>query len=126
MVGVNQSKTSFRREFGPIAIEIDGDNFVICDDRGNSIKLYGGQIAMRLAQVMWEWQRDTKARLAEYDLDNAENARNIVEFWQRGTASNFEKKLIETYLAGDANMKNRLAFAFPAIAQAVDDYRRGR
>lgn len=52
-------------------------------------------------------------------LDDPETAAHIVTFWERGTASNSESKIIEAYLANDEGLKKRFAVLFPALVNAL-------
>jgi hypothetical protein len=115
------------RKYGPISVEITDEQFtIIRDESGDRVSLGAGAMTGRVASAMWEWQRDQKAREATYGFDTPEGARNVVHFWNVGSASNFESLLIQTYLAADTTLKNRLACAFPAIATAIDNWIKGR
>lgn len=113
---------TFGRVIGPVSIDVTPDSFTINKD-DVSIELLEGETTIRVAREMWIWVRNQRARMSSYGIDQPDEARDIVTFWERGTASNFERLLIQTYLAGDGVMQNRIAFAFPALAQALDDWK---
>ena len=54
-----------------------------------------------------------------HPMDDPEEAEHIVEFWELGTASSGEVKIIETYLALDDGLKRRFFVLFPAIVRAL-------
>lgn len=79
--------------------------------------------AVALAHAVWQLQLDYRNERPDYKMDDRYGAYLIMEYWERGTASNFEKQFIELYQAGDSNMRTRLALLFPAMANAFQDWR---
>jgi hypothetical protein len=58
-----------------------------------------------------------------YALDDPKMARDIVDYWNNGTASHVETALLDAIAHADGNIKARLRLMFPALVDAYDDWK---
>ena len=82
------------------------------------------KISFNYKSISWMIEILKKLGKPSY-LDNLQKCKDIVSFYEHGTASGFEKAFITCYDIADEYHKNRLALAFPDFAQARSDYMRG-
>lgn len=58
-----------------------------------------------------------------YAMDDPSQARDIVRFWDRGSASHVETALLNAIAHADENIKERLRREFPALVEAYDEWK---
>lgn len=58
-------------------------------------------------------------------FDNYQDCKDILGFYDRGTASHFEAAIINALVIADHRHVERIALAFPVLVQAFHDKQKG-